>query len=245
MMADIKLPKIIYLFGKRQGHGKDTCCDILSEILKKKNVSFKRAMFAKPLKRHVAERYGLDLDAMEKQDYKASIVPHAQPKIKYIDESTGQEVPTWVYMNPGSLSIKVVETPRTVRDILIEEGRFARSIWNDTWAWQVYNELFTSGSEIGFVSDWRYPNEANGDKMYNIFLEKYKNIYKDSVFIKPKLIRIQVYRPDGVFKNDGADAELPDDFSFYDYNIVNETRPDWHDNLKCQIQEILQKTYEV
>jgi hypothetical protein len=239
------LPKVIYLFGHRQGHGKDVSCDILQEILRDKQISNCRTLFAKMLKKHVADRYGLDVAAMEKQEYKASIVPHAKPKIKYIDEATGQEVPTWVYMDPGSLKIKVVETPRTVRDILIEEGRFARSIWGDTWAWQVYKEIFDSGMEIGIVSDYRYPNESDPDgKLFDLFVQNKRAEDPTWKFVKPKIIKIQVYRKDGIFANDGADAELPDDFSFYDYNIMNETRADWRDNLKSQLLDILSKTYE-
>ena len=241
-----RLPKVIYLFGHRQGAGKDECCNILQEILKEKKISNCRTLFAKMLKKHTADRYGLDVASMERQDYKASVVPHAQPKIKYIDETLGREVPTWVYMDPGSLKIKVVETPRTVRDILIEEGRFARSIWGDTWAWQVYNEIFSSGTEIGIVSDYRYPNEGDPDgKMFDLFIQNQKKVNPDCKFVKPKIIKIQVYRKDGIFANDGADAELPDDFSFYDYNIINDTRPDWRDNLKNQLEDILAKTYEV
>jgi hypothetical protein len=218
----------------------------LQDILKEKQISNCRTLFAKMLKKHAADRYGLDLAAMEKQEYKASVVPHAAPKIKYIDEATGKEVPTWVYMDPGSLKIKAVETPRTVRDILIEEGRFARSIWGDTWAWQVYDEIFSSLTEIGIISDYRYTNEGDPDgKMFDLFVQNKKKDNPNCKFIKPKIIRIQVYRKDGIFTNDGADAELPDDFSFYDYNIINDTRPDWRDNLKKQLEDILAKTYEV
>lgn len=234
------LPKVIYLFGHRQGHGKDTCCDILENILKEKNVYYKRTMFAKTLKQHCCDRYGLDFSRMDDQEYKLSIVPHAAPKITYIDEASGKEVPTWVFMDPGNLKITQKVQPRTVRDILIEEGRFARAIWGDTWAWRVYDEIYSSGCDIGIVSDFRYPNEADPDeKLYNLFIEKHPHC----VSVKPKIIKIQVYRPDGVFKNDGADAELPDNFDFYDYNIMNEPVTDWKNNLKNQIQDILNKTY--
>ena len=214
------MPKVIYLFGHRAQHGKDTCCDIFQEILREKEIYHCRTLFAKMLKKHAADRYGLDVAKMETQEYKMSVVPHAAPKAD------------------GS--------PRTVRDILIEEGRFARSIWGDTWAWQVYNEIFTSGADIGIVSDYRYPNEGDpNDKMYNLFVNNAKCENTDCVFVKPKIIKIQVYRKDGIFKNDGADAELPDDFNFYDYNIMNESRSDWKDNLKRQLEDILAKTYEV
>lgn len=234
------LPKIIYLFGKRQGHGKDTCCDILSDILEKRNISFSRGMFAKNLKKHVCERYGLDYSKMDSQEYKLSLVKHASPKTSYITDD-GREVPLWVYMNSGELKVTQKVTARTVRDILIDEGRFARSIWDDVWAWQVYRELFNSGAEIGFVSDWRYGNEANLNKMYDMFLSSVDG--DTSLYVKPKLVRIQVYRPKGVFKNDGADAELPDDFNFYDYNIMNDEVPNWRDNLRNQLEDIISKTY--
>lgn len=241
----MKIPKIIYLFGHRQAAGKDQCCNILEDMLVYKNIPYKRTLFAKMLKKHVAERYGLDITKMESQEYKLSVVPHAKPKIVYLDEE-GREVPHWVFMDPGNLKITQKEIPRTVRDILIEEGRFARSIWGDTWAWQVYNEIFNSGADIGFVSDYRYPNEGDPDgKMYQLFLDNAKAKGDNCYFVKPKIIKIQVFRPDGIFKNDGADAELPDDFDFYDYNIINEPRPDWRDNLKRQIEDILAKTYEV
>ncbi len=239
------LPKVIYLFGHRQQMGKDSCCDILQEVLREKEILHCRTLFAKTLKKHVADRYGLDVASMEKQEYKASIVPHAAPKIKYIDEATGQEVPTWVFMYPGKLKVKQVEVPRTVRDILIEEGRFARSVWGDTWAWQVYKEIFESGMEIGIVSDYRYPNEGDpNNKLFELFVSNKQKEDPTWKFVKPKIIKIQVYRKDGIFANDGADAELPDDFSFYDYNIINETRADWRDNLKRQLLDILSKTYE-
>jgi hypothetical protein len=241
---ECSLPKVIYLFGHRQGHGKDTCCDIMEDLLKDKMVYYKRTMFAKTLKQHCCDRYGLDFSRMDDQDYKLSIVPHASQKITYIDEASGSEVPHWVFMDPGKLKVTQKVEPRTVRDILIEEGRFARSIWGDTWAWHVYNEIYSSGCEIGIVSDFRYPNEADPvEKLYNLFLEKNNKKYQSCIPSKPKIIKIQVYRPDGVFKNDGADAELPDDFDFYDYNIMNEPTPDWRNNLKRQIRDILDKTY--
>ena len=212
-------PKVVYLFGHRQQMGKDSCCDILQNILNEKNISYRRTLFAKMLKKHAADRYGLDLAKMEDQAYKLSVVPHAAPK------------------EDGS--------PRTVRDILIEEGRFARSIWGDTWAWQVYNELYSCGADVGIVSDYRYPNEGDPDsKMYNLFVENAKATHQGWSFEKPKVVKIQVYRPDGIFKNDGADAELTDAFAFYDYNIINDPRPDWKENLKKQLTNILAETYK-
>jgi hypothetical protein len=237
------IPQVIYLFGHRQGHGKDTCCDIFQDVLRERKIINYRTLFAKMLKKHVAERYGLDVAKMEDQEYKLSVVPHVKPRVVYLDEE-GTEVPLWVYMNPGKLKIIQKEIPRTVRDILIEEGRFARSIWGDTWAWQVYSEVLGSGAQVGIVSDYRYPNEGDPDgKMCSLFARNIKEKDPSFKMVKPKIIKVQVYRPDGVFKNDGADAELPDDFSFYDYNIMNETRPDWRDNLRKQLTDMLDNTY--
>jgi len=35
----------IFLFGHRQGHGKDTCCDILEDIFTKNKVTYLTPLF--------------------------------------------------------------------------------------------------------------------------------------------------------------------------------------------------------
>lgn len=72
--------KVIFLFGHRKNMGKDTCCDILENKLKKINVSYTRTSFAKKLKYHSAERYSLDYTKMDGQEYKLSKPSHLNGK---------------------------------------------------------------------------------------------------------------------------------------------------------------------
>jgi hypothetical protein len=51
-----------------------------------------------------------------------------------------------------------------------------------------------------------------------------------------------VHRPAGVFKNDGADGELPDleDTNAWDYVIMNDIEGQgWKERLEIQMKEIL------
>ncbi len=66
------MTKIIFLLGHRKQMGKDTSCDIIEKILNVNNISFTRTSFAKKLKKHCAERYDLDFDKMEFDEYKKS-----------------------------------------------------------------------------------------------------------------------------------------------------------------------------
>lgn len=206
----------IFLFGHRQQHGKDTCCEILKNILSAKSIPSTRSYFAKLLKKQVAERYNLDFEKMEDNNYKLSCPEHLKPKQVEKDGS-------------------VILTPRTVRDVLIEEGCKARSIWENTWANYAYREIFNSDVEIGYISDYRYPNE------YNCFEYSY-NSYVGSVryINKPKVVRVLVHRPNGIFKNDGADGELPDiDDNAWDYTIINDgTSDNWKDRLYQQVYDM-------
>ena len=208
--------KFIFLFGHRQQHGKDTCCDILTKILIEKNITFKRSFFAKLLKKQVAERYNLNYDLMETNEYKLWCPPHINKKITKLEDGSS------------------IEKPRTVRDILIEEGCKGREIWSNTWANSMYMELLKSNSEIGICSDYRYPNE------YKSFNDSFKEFSHNNSCEKPIIIRVLVHRPNGVFKNDGADNELPDvDESSWDYIILNENKENWKENLESQINIML------
>jgi hypothetical protein len=211
--------KYIFLFGHRQQHGKDTCCDMLKETLSQRGVTSKRSFFAKLLKKQVAERYNLDFDKMEDNAYKLSRPSHLKPK--QVEENG-----------------LIIEIPRTVRDVLIEEGCKARSIWENTWANYAYRELFDSNAEIGYISDYRYPNEYNCfDFSFNSYVGSVREINK------PKVVRVLVHRPDGIFKNDGADGELPDlNSDMWDYTILNDGPPNaWQQRLEAQLHDMLLK----
>jgi hypothetical protein len=198
----------IFLFGHRQQHGKDTCCNILERIFKEKNISYGRTYFAKLLKKQVAEKYNLNFSLMDDNDYKLSKPEHL-----------------------GGL---------TVREVLIKEGCGARSIWEDVWANSVYQELFSLNCQIGLVSDYRFPNEYKCfDRSFNYYTSQQNSV--DDI-VKPKLIRVLVNRSQGIFKNDGADGELPDveDPKSWDYIIINQDVINWKDRLEENLIGIMQ-----
>jgi hypothetical protein len=196
----------IFLFGHRQQHGKDTCCNILEEIFKKKNITYCRTYFAKLLKKQVAEKYNLDFNKMDDNEYKLSKPAHLNGK--------------------------------TIREVLIKEGCAAREIWADVWANSVYQEILTSGKSIGVVSDYRFPNEYECfDRSF-----EYWSSLSSANNEKPKVIRILVHRPNGIFKNDGADGELPDieKPEFWDYIIINNDVTGWKNVLHENVLAIMQ-----
>jgi len=127
----------------------------------------------------------------------------------------------------------------TVRDVLIKEGNGSREIWKDVWANHVYKEILKKNPTVGLISDFRFPNEFDCfDRTYNKYTRKHQ--YE----VKPKLIKILVNRPDGVFANDGADNELPDidDKKYWDYTIINNSQAyDWRLDLKLQVVDIMIK----
>lgn len=217
-MFNTKLPTHIILFGHRQQHGKDTCSELLKQLCVDNNISYSYSFFAKLLKKQVAERYNLDFERMEEDEYKNWCPPWVLPK------------------EDG--------TPRTVRDILIEEGNKGRSIWQNTWAAAAYRDLFENGSAIGIISDYRFPNESAcfEDVLSQYLIAKYGN---DTIsFQFPKVHRVLVHRPAGKFKNDGADGELPDleDSSAWDYVIMNDVEGNgWKDHLMDQLKEMVRE----
>lgn len=126
----------------------------------------------------------------------------------------------------------------TVRDVLIKEGCSARSIWEDVWANSVYQEILNSGKKIGIVSDYRFPNEYGCfDRSFDFW-----SSLSTSNNEKPKIIRILVHRPNGIFKNDGADGELPDIESpeSWDYIVINNDIPGWKNVLQENVLAIMQ-----
>lgn len=120
----------------------------------------------------------------------------------------------------------------SVRDALIKEGVFSRGIWESVWSSKVYSEILNSNKQVGIVSDYRFPNEYTDVlSLYNFPLEK--------------VHRILVHRPNGVFLRDGADDQLPDDPTAWDYVIMNNVEgDDYQDNLKKQVSTILNKVLE-
>lgn len=202
--------KIIYLFGHRKQHGKDTCANImynlfLKEGLKKEEIY--KTNFAKNVKKIIALKYGLDESLMESNNYKEFIPNHLN---------------------------------KSVRQILISEGNFSRSIWEDVWAWSVYKEIFESSAYIFIISDFRFENEYTSfEKLKKIYFQNKK---EDCHY---KLYKILVKRENGIYENDGADNQLPDDESYYDFTIYNLNTNDWYQKLEKQIFNIIEKTYKI
>lgn len=129
----------------------------------------------------------------------------------------------------------------SVRDVLIKEGNFARSIWGESWTSSAYNEIFEDvNADVGLISDYRYPNEG-------IFFDNaFKNYQSKKPFLlhtKPTLVRILVNRENGVYTKDGADDQLPDSgLEYWDEVIHNNIEGGvWKENLRNQIDVILKK----
>lgn len=60
----------IILLGHRKQHGKDTVGAILQNFLENRGVLTNKTLFARVLKEHCAERYGLDASKMHEDEYK-------------------------------------------------------------------------------------------------------------------------------------------------------------------------------
>jgi len=253
-MISTRLPDHIFLFGHRQQHGKDTCSDLLKNFCEEQNFTHSYSFFARLLKKQVAERYNLNFEKMEEDTYKNWCPPWVNPKEvevaassindarngkALINEEWFEVVPRVGKLPSGNIIIK---KPRTVRDILIEEGNKGRSIWQNTWAAAAYRDLFESNSQIGIISDFRFPNEYDcfQDVITQYINSKYGN---NTISIQfPKIHRVLVHRPAGIFKNDGADNELPDleDPDSWDFIIKNDIEGNgWKQHLSDQIQDML------
>ena len=243
----------IFLLGHRAQHGKNEVGVILEQVLYGKKIT-KQTFFAELLKKQVAERYGLDAEQMEFDEYKQWCPPWVNPIKKDINSSLVKEWKTEGEQHMGLIggewrnivstgggysgNVVVYESPRTVREILIKEGCLAREIWGDTWANSSYQKLFNSEAEIGIITDYRFPNE------FACFDQSFKSFNKDGNLVKPKVHRVLVHRPTGKFNNDGADNELPDleDENAWDYIIMNDIEGNgWKDYLKSQIVDMLKK----
>jgi len=212
---------VIFLFGHRQQHGKNTAALLLEGYLRENNISYISTYFAKKLKMICAEKYGLDFSRMEDNEYKMSCPDWLEEKIIYWDVENNREVPQWVFMDPGKLKIEQRTKKRTVRDVLLEEGQRSREIWYDIWASGVYDEMASSNKSVGIVSDFRYPNEYT---------------YSQKKNISCKVVKVLVHRPNGIFREDGADNLLPDiDKKYWDHVIINEESPHWEDKMKTEI----------
>lgn len=209
--------RIILLVGHRAQHGKNEVCDIISSYLKEKHISCHQTYFAKLLKKQVAEKYGLDFHKMEDNEYKKWCPPWIEP-IRVIENGIEKQI------------------PRSIRQILIEEGCKTRSIWGATWAFAVYKELLMSDCEVGIVSDFRFPNEFDSAK------ECFDIMGINKI---PPIKKILVHRPMGTFNDDGADNELPDISDYWDHIIWNDKEnEDWFLNLKSNTHKTLDKIWE-
>lgn len=211
---------MVFLFGHRQQHGKNTVTGILETYFKEKNINYISTYFAKKLKKICSEKYCLDFSKMEDNEYKLSCPSHLKEKVIFWDVDSKREVPHWVFMNPDKLHIEQRITRRTVRDVLLEEGQSARAIWNDTWAKVTYDEILGASAKVAIVSDFRYPNE------YDFAVDNK---------IPCRVIKVLVHRPDGIFKSDGADNLLPDvNEKYWDHVIINPNVPNWLEIIKTQ-----------
>lgn len=123
----------------------------------------------------------------------------------------------------------------SVRDVLIKEGCGARAIWENVWAFPVYRNLMNSGTSVGIISDFRYPNE------YSCFDECFKLLNITGELKKPKLIKVLVHRPDGKFVCDGADDQLPDINPYWDFVIMNDDKTNnWKQNIQRQLKTMVE-----
>jgi hypothetical protein len=202
---------IIFLFGHRKGRGKDYSCDLMEEGLRKRSKTYMRTFFAKKLKKHCAERYNLDFDKMDLEDYKNSKPEHLNGL--------------------------------TVRDVLLKEGNFARSIWSNVWVSAAYNEILDGCHKVGLLSDYRFPNEYIAfPEIYKTWKEKWPHPPYWHPERVPKLVKVHVERKSGKYVNDGADDQLPDDREFWDEVINNDVEgPGWEENLHNQVENLLKK----
>jgi len=255
-MINVNLPEHIFLFGHRQQHGKDTSAELLKNFCVKNNIDYSYSFFARLLKKQVAERYNLDFEKMEEDSYKNWCPPWVESKSDQIDIidlrldinfKIGMEYNykgrSWKVLEVNELNRKVtLNAPRTVRDILIEEGNKGRSIWENCWASAAYRDLFETDSKVGIISDYRFPNEY---LCFDDVLNQYLNskFGKETLnFNYPKVHRVLVHRPAGIFKNDGADGELPDleEPDEWDYVIMNDIEGNgWKKHLDGQISDML------
>lgn len=268
-MSQLHMPKNIILFGHRSLHGKDECCNVLEEICDEKGYTRTRTYFAKLLKRQTAERYNLDPDRMNDQDYKSWCPPWVSPRKTIVDYTdlaqqgfTVSELKVGhTYHYQGLLSTVLekdekeltfsLNVPRTVRQLLIEEGALGRSIWEDVWANSAYQDIFkwcdenNTSPDVAMVSDFRFPNEYN---CFSNSLKSYIELKSDKIpagmvkIREPKLWKVLVERPAAKFVNDGADDKLPDRGSdYWDFEIINEEVDKWKELLNLQINNILTK----
>lgn len=123
----------------------------------------------------------------------------------------------------------------TVREVLIHEGNQSRSVWLPVWAWATYKNIFESGTKVGIVSDFRFPNEY--DDFESLF-EKY--VTDNSIEASPpKIVKILVDRPSQPYNDDGADGELPDVCDYWDFVVKNEETRYWKENLETQLYNII------
>lgn len=207
------MTEIIFLVGHRQQHGKNTVVSILEEYLSERNVSYISTYFAKKLKKMCADKYGLDFSRMEDNTYKLSYPAWISQKVDVDKDGT------------------IKYTPRSVRDILIEEGVSSRKIWADVWAEGVFKEIHHANKNIGIVSDCRYPNEC--DYIYTT---------PGRQLAPKKLVKVLVHRASGIFNDDGADNLLPDnDGNFWDHVIINQETGNWETDLINQVKDMGKK----
>jgi hypothetical protein len=201
------MTKIVFLFGHRKQHGKDTCCDITEKILSSSDISFLRRSFASKLKKHCAERYNLDVSKMESDEYKKSKPEHLNGL--------------------------------TVREVLLKEGNFARSIWENAWTFSTFNDIFESDKDVALISDFRYPNEVN---CFSTLFKQW-SMGKENPGKLPEIVKILVHRENGRFNSDGSDDQLPDlNDSLWDETILNNVENgDWYRNLFDQVQPVIHK----
>lgn len=124
---------------------------------------------------------------------------------------------------------------QTVRDILIKIGLEERAKDPLVFCRATYVEMFESGCDFAFASDFRFPNEGSScDKILDAYLKE-KGITDQTE--KPTVHKILVHRPDGRFVNDGADDQLPDlDENYWDYVIINDDTSDsWRETLSTRL----------
>jgi hypothetical protein len=129
----------------------------------------------------------------------------------------------------------------SVRDVLIKEGNFARSIWENVWTYPAYQEIFNAKKDFGLITDFRYNNEYfSFYKIYSEWAKKNPPITKETV-----IIPVLVHREKGVFNDDGADNNLPDlegVHTIWKEVIYNNVEGNgWKEHIKTQVEEMLER----
>lgn len=118
-------------FGHRSRVGKDTSCEIATQILQAHGVQVRRESFAALLKDLCHRLYSW----------------------------TGLQPGPFYERNPGARDVKLPVIQKTPVEIWIDVGNKLREVYHDTWISPVINSA-KDFDGVTLISDVRFPNEA-------------------------------------------------------------------------------------